>query len=348
MFGVSNISGLSQIENEEFKKLINYNGFYRGFVVSTDDPKHLGRVKVRIPAIHGSDPSLETYMADNTLPWAQPGIFNLAGPDMGQLILPYIGSVVWVTFEVDQPNSPIYFGNLYSTKPVGEKYIQGSRHIFQGTQLQCTEDDLKMYDSAVYNLFTTLKGASIVIDDSDMREKVEIKDAFGQYIRFSNLGELLYYGRVPSKDNCKIEIASGNSSLILKNSGVELKGKLPYQTYYFTDITNVSDDLLFSISKNSLFVDKDLANIPDYIVNGARIVYINSDRDIVGFGIITNITSDEIFISNGLVLDSIISKNPYPVGSYYYCSTSVDPNKEFGGVWTKTNSTEPICWKRVS
>lgn len=348
MFGVSNISGLSQIENEEFKKLINYNGFYRGFVVSTDDPKHLGRVKVRIPAIHGSDPSLETYMADNTLPWAQPGAFNLAGPGMGQLILPYVGSVVWVTFEVDQPNCPIYFGNLYSTKPMGEKFIQGSRHIYQGTQLQCKEDDLGMYDSAVYNLLTTLKGASITIDDSDMREKIEFKDVFGQYIRFTNLGELLYYGRTPNKDNCEIEIASGNSSLVVKNSGIQLKGKLPYQTYYFIDVSKVSDDLLFVISKDSLFTDKNLITVSDSILNGARIVYINSDRDIVGFGVITNITSEGVFISNGIVLDSIISRNPYPVGSYYYCSADVDPNKEFGGVWEKTNSTEPICWKRVS
>lgn len=348
MFGVSNISGLSQIENEELRSLINYNGFYRGFVVSTDDPKHLGRIKVRIPAIHGSDPSLDTYMADNVLPWAQPGAFNLAGPGMGQLILPYIGSAVWVTFEVDKPNCPIYFGNLYSTKPLGEKYIQGSRHVYQGTQLQCKEDDLGMYDSAVYNLLTTLKGASIIVDDSDMRERIEFKDAFGQYIRFTNLGELLYYGRTPSKENCEIEIVSGDSGLVVKNSGVQVKGKLAYQTYYFMDVSKVSDDLLFTVSRDSLFIDKGLSSIPDSILNGARIVYINSDRDIVGFGIITNLDSEEVSVSNGILLDSIVSRNPYPVGSYYYCSTDVDPNEEFGGVWNKINSTEPICWKRVS
>ena len=348
MFGVSSIDGLSSIENEELKSLINYNGFYRAFVVSTDDPMHLGRVKIRVPAIHGADPTLSTYMADNTLPWAQPGCFNLAGPNMGQLILPYVGSVVFVTFEVDQPNSPIYFGNLYSTKPTGEKFIQGSRHIYQGTQIQCKEDDLGMYNSSVYTIFKSLKGSSIEIDDSDMREKIEIKDPFGQFIRFSNLGELLYYGRTPGKDNCSLEISSGNSSIVLKNSGIEFNGKLPYQTYYFINVSKVPNDLSFDVSVQDIFSDKELSMNSDSIINGARIVYINSDRVITGFGIITNISSDIVTVSNGVLLDSTVSSNPYPVGSYYYCSADVDPNIAFGGIWNKTNSSEPFCWKRIS
>lgn len=342
MFGVSSIQGLSEMKDEKLKKFINYNGFYRGFVVSTDDPKHLGRVKVRIPAIHGANPDLDSYMADNTLPWASPGIFPLAGPGMGQLILPYIGSTVWVTFEVDQPQNAIYFGNLYSTKPEGEKYIQGPRFIYQGTQLKCEKDDLEAYKASVYTLLKTLKGASITIDDSDMIESIEFKDALGQFIRMSNEGELISYGVEPGKDKCMIEIGSGKSSIIIRDKGIETKGRLPYQTHYFIDVSNVPDELVFEVDSSLIFSDNDLTTKPDSITNGAKIVYINSDRDIIGFGVITNISDDKLTISNDLV------RNPYPVGSCYFAMNGVDPDKEFGGHWEKRGASEPICWVRVS
>lgn len=344
MFGVTSINGLSSMEDTELKKLINYNGFYRGFVVSTDDPMHLGRVKVRVPAIHGADPNLDTYMADNTLPWAFPGIFPLAGPNMGQLILPYIGSTVWVTFEVDQPNNAIYFGNLYSTAPKGEKFIQGPRFIYQGTQLQCTKDDLGVYKASLYTILKTLKGASITIDDSDMKECIELKDAFGQYIRMKNIGEVLNYGMKPGKDNCEIELGSGESSITISNKGINLKGELSYQSYYFIDVSIVSNDFIFETDLDNLFSDRELKDVVSSVKNGARVAYINSEGNIVGSGIITNSTVSSAIISSNL------SINPYPVGSCYMAINGVDPNKEFGGEWNKmfNNTSEPICWVRVA
>lgn len=344
MFGVTSINGLSNMEDAELKKLINYNGFYRGFVVSTDDPMHLGRVKVRVPAIHGADPNLDTYMSDNTLPWAFPGIFPLAGPNMGQLILPYIGSTVWVTFEVDQPNNAIYFGNLYSTAPKGEKFIQGPRFIYQGTQLQCTKDDLDAYKASLYTILKTLKGASITIDDSDMKECIELKDAFGQYFRMKNNGEVLNYGMTPSKDNCEIEFGSGKSSISISNKGINLKGELSYQTCYFVNVSKVSDDYNFNLGIDQLFSDRDLKDVVTSVKNGARVAYINSEGNIVGSGIITDSTVDSVIISSSLAI------NPYPVGSCYIAVKGVDPNKEFGGEWNKmsNNVEEPICWVRVA
>jgi len=285
MFNTSILQGLSHIQDEDVKKLINYNAFYRGFVTSTDDPWHLGRVKVRIPAIHGTSQNVGLYTEDSVLPWASPGLFPLAGPDIGQLILPLVGSVVWVTFENQNPQMPIYFGSLYSSKPQGEKYIQGPRFLFQGTQIPITEDDLGGYKSSEYQIIKTLKGATITIDDSDMRECVKILDALGNGIEIKNDGASIYYKREPDNTKGELSIFSGKVKHILRNEGHIFQGKLPYHVSYYASIDNVSEDD-FEIDREKVFNDKMFTEEVKDIINGAKLLYLDSTQKIKGAGFI--------------------------------------------------------------
>jgi hypothetical protein len=73
------------------------SGKYRGTVVDSADPMHLGRVRVSVPSV-----------TDNVA-WAMPCV-PYAGhhPDMRQI--PPAGTHVWVEFEHSDVTQPIWVG----------------------------------------------------------------------------------------------------------------------------------------------------------------------------------------------------------------------------------------------
>lgn len=75
-----------------------YYGVYRGIVANNQDPKNLGRLQLKCPAVYGED----TYEE-----WAFPkGIF--AGKGIGSFWIPNNGDMVWVSFEGGDPRFPIW------------------------------------------------------------------------------------------------------------------------------------------------------------------------------------------------------------------------------------------------
>lgn len=82
-FNVHRIKSSSALKNtkdlkEITDKINSYepNAFYIGIVEDTNDPYKLGRVRVRIPAIHGTNSSQSYYIDSLDLPWAKPAVFN--------------------------------------------------------------------------------------------------------------------------------------------------------------------------------------------------------------------------------------------------------------------------------
>jgi hypothetical protein len=76
-----------------------YYSSYRGFVVDTNDPKGLNRIKIISPII-------DSY--DNTEGvWAYPKT-NWGGKDYGIQILPLKGDMIWVSFEHGDLGFPIW------------------------------------------------------------------------------------------------------------------------------------------------------------------------------------------------------------------------------------------------
>lgn len=76
-----------------------YYGKYRGLVTDNQDPRQLGRLRVRVPEVLG----------DVESGWALPCV-PYAGNGSGQYTLPEPGTGVWVEFEAGDVSRPIWTG----------------------------------------------------------------------------------------------------------------------------------------------------------------------------------------------------------------------------------------------
>ena len=235
MFGNTLLESFNQ--DESFDKFvkdmddIDYHTFYRGEVIDNNDPLKLGRVRVRIVDFHGTKDGkgTYTYLNSSSLPWATPGNLTL-GYDSGSYLLPNIGDMVFIAFEGGDEKLPIYFGGIL-TKREGDTKDVGSNEINNLNYYQVLDDDLikeiKTNNERV--IYKSLKGAIIIIDDSDGKESIRITDQSGQSIIMENLSNknLPMRGDTVGK-NSKSQIVLTNnvgSSISIKNDTIHLKSK---------------------------------------------------------------------------------------------------------------------------
>jgi hypothetical protein len=76
-----------------------FYGKYRGTVSNNVDPLQIGRIQAIVPDVGSLAPGT----------WAMPCV-PIAGPNMGFLALPMIGSGVWIEFERGDPDYPVWVG----------------------------------------------------------------------------------------------------------------------------------------------------------------------------------------------------------------------------------------------
>lgn len=154
---------------EPFAKLFNNlvtNGFeffgryyssYRGFVVDNKDPENLGRVKLIIPQLTGSD--VINYWA-----WSK-GCFS--GDGYGIQITPQINEMVWVEFEQGSPRKPIWhFGHFAksiddATYDKPQSLIDIKNFWFKSPGKHLIEAD----DTNEWIKVTSSKGGELQLDD---------------------------------------------------------------------------------------------------------------------------------------------------------------------------------------
>ena len=91
---------------------MNYNAFYRGIVVDNKDPLGLGKVKVRVPALHGQPGLTSSFISTESIPWATPAIYRGINERKGEYIPYPIDSLVLITFENEDADKPLIFGTL--------------------------------------------------------------------------------------------------------------------------------------------------------------------------------------------------------------------------------------------
>lgn len=83
-------------------------GFHRGIVTNVSDPEGRNRVKCKIPDLLG--PDIESAWCEPCIPY----LFYV-NPETGQPLpcgfyLPQVGQAVWIAFENDNTNRPVYMG----------------------------------------------------------------------------------------------------------------------------------------------------------------------------------------------------------------------------------------------
>lgn len=194
-------------------------GVYRGRVEDDNDPLILGRVRVRIPVLHGIpvDPNhpfqsddKQRYIPTDSLPWA-PVCQLGAGYQQGSFLTPEVGSTVFVAFEANEIDSPLVIGTIYSTPgdrpklmgnykddlemngPSSEDYLPtdyASTETFAKSKGQYwtninqkevpSEAELSPKNKIIYK---SPKGAVIAIKETDGEEQIIIRDRGGQTIR---------------------------------------------------------------------------------------------------------------------------------------------------------------------
>lgn len=195
MFG-SNFLSNSMQDNEAYNNLLNevmnvdYTAFYRGTVVDNSDPMNMGRVRVRVPQIYGSEEQRDEdiYVPTYAIPWATSAIMAGAGNNTGSYLIPNVGDSVFVTYENADPNLPLYFGGIL-TRNATENFI-GTDDANGGKLYKAKGNDFNtdITNRAQRVLYKSLKGATIIIDDHDGDESIKIIDQLGQFISLENVG----------------------------------------------------------------------------------------------------------------------------------------------------------------
>ena len=83
-----------------------YYGKYRGFVASNKDPDQLGRLRLRIPSVLG------TEVTD----WALPCLPFGGTAGLGWFMIPEQDAQVWVEFEEGELRRPIWVGTFWQKR----------------------------------------------------------------------------------------------------------------------------------------------------------------------------------------------------------------------------------------
>ena len=172
---------------------VNWNLFYRGVVVDINDPMKLGRAKIRVPSIHGSNKQNSNYVPDMNIPWAFPAIWSSAGNDQGMFDPPTPGTRVFMTFEAGDSKYPIYFGGIPTIMGENTKYYKPQMGILMGASQPINDNDTikDMVTGKEKVIYKSFKGATIIIDDFDGNESIKIIDQAGQTFVMGNKGDML-------------------------------------------------------------------------------------------------------------------------------------------------------------
>ncbi len=147
-----------------------YYGKYRGIVTDVEDPNNQLRIRATVPAVLGEHPC----------GWAMPAA-PFAGDGHGMVMLPKVGSGVWIELEAGRLDSPIWSGAWWAN---------GERPDPKGAGVR---------------VLVSEKGHKLILDD----EKDELELVHGSGPKIKMTGDEI----VLSCGSCEIKIANDNISL---------------------------------------------------------------------------------------------------------------------------------------
>lgn len=134
-------------------------GNYRGEVIRVDDPLEAGRVKVRVFNVYDDIP-------EDAIPWAQYSDPFMGGiPNAGSIIVPELGSHVWVFFEGGDHHLPVYWA--------------GAPAMSNRTTPDIPEESRINTQYPNNKVFKTKAGFIIEVDDSEGATKLRVKHPSG-------------------------------------------------------------------------------------------------------------------------------------------------------------------------
>ena len=148
----------------------SYFGKYRGIVTDVGDPNNECRIRATVPAVLG----------DQACGWAMPAA-PFAGDGHGMVMLPKVGSGVWIEFEGGRLDNPIWSGAWWAS---------GQRPNPQGDGVR---------------VIVSEKGHKLVLDDD--ADEVKLIHGSGPEIKMTGTEIVITCGA------CEIKISNDNISL---------------------------------------------------------------------------------------------------------------------------------------
>ena len=151
----------------------SYFGKYRGIVTDVDDPNNQCRIRATVPAVLG----------EQACGWALP-VAPFAGDGHGMVMLPKVGSGVWIEFEAGRLDNPLWSGGWWAS---------GQRPDPQGAGVR---------------VIVSEKGHKVILDDEANEVKIVHGDATIPKVITLTANEI-----VITCGACEIKISNENISL---------------------------------------------------------------------------------------------------------------------------------------
>ncbi len=208
--------GLEKVVADLIEKVERrFYGKFRGFVVDNADPENLGRLKVKVPSLLGSDV---------VTGWALPCAPYGGDADQGFLFIPEVNAGVWVEFEQGDLEFPIWAGTFWS-KPGGDSELPKPNKADGG-------EESAVQDPPTRKIIKTKKGHTIQLEDADNDEMVIIREGVNGHVITMNKDGIKVTdganGHVITLDDSGITITDGVNSgnkVTMDNSGVKAEDK---------------------------------------------------------------------------------------------------------------------------
>ncbi|MBK0327767.1 phage tail protein [Rhodobacteraceae bacterium F11138] len=231
---------MQTIENTIRKQKSSYYGKYRAFVVDTDDPEGLGRLKLTIPSVLG----------EATSDWALPCVAYGGGADFGVLWVPPVGSQVLAEFLEGDPSSPVWSGTFWrQAREMPGEYKAPSTKILKtesghfltfedeedaetvtlhsATDAEIVMDadgGISLTDSAGARVVLDAQGAEITVEDSNgnsivmSSSGVVCTDASGNEINTSSSGVDVKSSAVVNIEGSQVTVAGAGGEPLIKGT----------------------------------------------------------------------------------------------------------------------------------
>jgi len=155
-----------KLDNESFR----YTGFYRGKVIDNADPSQLGRVKILVYGV------FTTAMPTAQIPWAVPAaaLFAGSGSGFGSFAVPEVDSQLFVFFEGEDFNQPVYFAEA----PTGVHGLPTER--------------ITNYPNR--KVLKTKNGIVFYIDDTSGSQEIKVTHPGGASLTINDSGDISIAG----------------------------------------------------------------------------------------------------------------------------------------------------------
>lgn len=195
-----------------------FYGKYRAIVVDNQDPVKLGRLKLNVPSVLGSDV---------VTGWATPCAPYGGAADQGFLYIPEVGAGVWAEFEEGDLEFPIWVG-CYWSQPNGDTEIPKPNKDSDGSE------ESSVQDPPTSKIIKTLKGHTLQFEDADGAEMILITEgAQGHFLTMD-------------KNGITITDASSNT-IVFSSSGIKIEDTNQNKIEMTSDgikITDANDNVI--------------------------------------------------------------------------------------------------------